>query len=101
MPDKLLSMLGLARRAGKLQAGYDLSVETIRAGKAVLAMAASDISEKTYKNLVFEAQRKGVPALRLQAAMEELSVACGVKAGVVTLTDSGFAKAITGMMEKE
>lgn len=101
MPDKLLSMLGLARRAGKLKAGYDLSVETIRFGKAVLAMAASDISDKTYKNLVFEAQRKSVPTIRLPATMEELSAACGLKAGIVTLTDSGFAKAITGMKEKE
>lgn len=101
MPDKVLSMLGLARRAGKLKAGYDLSVEAIRGGKAALAVAARDISEKTFKNMAYEAQRMNVPAIRLQVSMEELSAACGVRAGVLTLTDRGFAEAITGMSEEE
>ena len=94
---KLLSMLGLARKAGKLKMGYDPSVESIRSGKAALAIAAGDISEKTYKNLAFEAERMGVPAIKLQATMQEINEAYGIRAGVMALTDSGFANAIEAL----
>lgn len=94
MRDKLLSLLGLARRAGRLEAGFDASAASAREGKAALLAAAKDISDKTWKNLRYEADRAKIPALRLEAGMEELGRACGVKAGVLAVTDRGFAKAI-------
>ena len=99
MRDKLLAMLGLARRAGKLYAGYDLCVEKIRAGQVALAAAAEDISDKTFKNLLFEAERKGVKTIRLSAKMEEIGKACGVRAGIAVITDNGFAEAVMRLYE--
>ena len=61
--------------------------------------AASDVSDKTWKNLRYEAESAGVPAVRLLAGMEELGRACGKKAGVFAVTDEGFAKAILGMTD--
>ena len=87
-------MLGIAKKAGKLFAGYDLSVEKIRKGEAYLALAAKDISVKTFKNLKYEAERKKILALRLHEDINEVSRACSVKAGVLVLTDEGFAKAL-------
>ena len=92
--DKVLSLLGLARRAGRLEAGFDACRESARAGKAALLVAAGDVSEKTFKNLRYEAQRAGIEAVRLQTAMEELGRACGVRAGVVAVADKGFAWAL-------
>ena len=57
-------------------------------------IAAGDVSEKTYKNLRYEAGRAGIQAVRIQAGMAELSKACGIKAGVVAVTDEGFAGAL-------
>lgn len=94
---KLQGMLGLSRRAGKLFAGYDLSVEKIRAGDAKLALAASDISEKTYKNLCYEAVRKEIPVSRLSIDKDTLGKSCGIKAGVIVITDEGFAEAAVKM----
>lgn len=94
MADKVLSLLGLARRAGKVLAGFDLCAGAARDGKAKLLLAAEDISDKTYKNLRYEAERAGVPCARVQAPMAELGRACGVKAGVLAVTDEGFSKAI-------
>lgn len=99
MVTKLLSMLGLARRAGKLESGFDAAVIAAREGKAALLLAARDISEKTFKNLRFEAEKAGIPAVRIPADMEEISRACGRKAGVQALTDRGFAKAVLSMVE--
>ena len=98
--DKMLSMLGLCRRAGKLFAGYDLCVEKIKQGQAMLALAASDISEKTYKNLCYEADRMQIPARRIRYDKETLGKACGIKAGIVTVTDEGFTKAIVDMADR-
>ena len=54
MADKLLSLLGLAKRAGKLEPGFDAAVAAVRSGKASLLVAARDISKKTvYRELPF------------------------------------------------
>lgn len=100
MTDKALSLLGLARRAGRLEAGFDPCRRAARAGRAALLAAAGDISEKTYKNLCYEARRAGIPALRLPWPMAELGRACGVRAGVLAVNDKGFAGAVLKECEK-
>lgn len=94
MNSKLLSLLGLARRAGRLSPGYDAAVQDARQGKAKLLLAARDVSDKTYKNLCYEAGRAGIPAARVPCEMQELGRACGIRAGVLSVTDEGFAKAV-------
>lgn len=98
--NKVLSLLGLARRAGKLEAGFDAAASAAREKRARLLLAASDISEKTFKNLRYEGERAGIPAVRLAAAMDEMGRACGVKAGVLAVDDQGFAQALLGAMEQ-
>ena len=46
--ERLLSLLGLARRAGKVEPGFDAATTAAREGKAALLLAAGDISEKTF-----------------------------------------------------
>lgn len=99
MEAKALSLLGLCRRAGRLSSGFDAARSAARAGKAAALFAACDISPKTFQNLCYEAQRAGIPAVRLEADMEELNRACGVKAGVLAVTDRGFAQAVLGGIE--
>lgn len=98
--DKVLSLLGLCRRAGRLTFGFDMCREAARSGKAALLLAAGDVSEKTFKNLRYEAERAGVPAMRLRPSMNELGHACGIKAGVVAVADQGFAKALLKELEQ-
>ncbi len=100
MNDKTLSLLGLIRRAGKLELGFDASAAAAREGRACLLLAAKDVSEKTFKNVRFEAERAGIPALRLPADMETTGHACGKKAGVLAVTDRGFARALEKAMEQ-
>lgn len=98
--NKLLSLLGLCRRAGRLEAGFDACQKAARTGRAALLAAAEDISEKTYKNLRYEADRAGIPAVRLAASIEELGHACGVRAGVAAVCDKGFAAAVRKELER-
>lgn len=98
--NKLLSLLGLARRAGRLEAGFDACRAAAREGRSALLLAAADVSPKTYKNLQYEAERAGIPAARTRAGMLELGRACGVRAGVVSVNDKGFALALQKEMER-
>lgn len=100
MSNNVLSLLGLVRRAGKLEAGFDAAAASAREKKARLLLAASDVSAKTFKNLCYEGERAGIPAVRMPWTMEETGRACGVKAGVLAVTDQGFAKALKTRMEE-
>ena len=92
MKEKFLSMLGLCRRAGKLVWGYDQVVEAVKADKASGVIVASDISEKTIKNIKFETDKKGLEMARTEISKEELSFYAGVRAGVFAVCDKGFFK---------
>ncbi len=90
--EKALSTLGLARRAGKLCYGYDTVVKAVRQGECLLVLAAADLSEKTKKNVRFEADRHQAAFLETAFTMEQISAAIGKKTGVLGLCDAGFAK---------
>ena len=49
MNDRVLGMLGLAKKAGKTVSGEDKILEAIRNGKAKLVIIAGDASENTKK----------------------------------------------------
>ncbi len=92
MKEKFLLMLGLCRRAGKLTWGYDQVIEAVKEGKAVGIIVACDISDKTFKNIKFETDKKELDILRTEIPQEELSFYAGVRAGVYAVNDSGFFK---------
>ena len=98
--NRVLNLLSMARRAGRVEPGFDASVAAAKTGKAALLLAAEDISEKAYKNLRFEAERAGIPAARLKTGIDALGRACGVRAGVLAVTDQGFARAVLAELEK-
>ncbi len=89
---RALSVLGLARRAGKLRWGYDTAVEALRSGACGLLLAACDLSDKTKKNARFEAGRCGAAFVETAFTMEEISAAIGKKTGVIAVCDGGFAE---------
>ena len=63
--NRALSALGLARRAGKLNWGFDTAVEAMRSGACGVVILAADLSDKTKKNVRFEAEKYPFWSLRL------------------------------------
>ena len=61
--NRALSALGLARRAGKLNWGFDTAVEAMRSGACGVVILAADLSDKTKKNVRFEAEKYHVSAV--------------------------------------
>lgn len=104
MEDKLLHLLGIARRAGKLALGTEAARDALRRRRAVLLLLASDLSPRTVSGLSAEAESAGVRAQGLRATMDELGAALGKRAGVIAVNDRGFAKkllALTAGNEEE
>lgn len=59
--NKLINMLGLAKRAGKLSGGETAVLEAIRSGKAELVLIATDASDNTKKMFNDKCTYYGVP----------------------------------------
>ena len=90
--DRLLGLLGLARRAGKLEIGEALTAETVAAGKARAIFLASDIGEATRRKVMRHDER--VPVFTVPHDKETLGASLGFPGcAVCCLTDVGMARA--------
>lgn len=102
--NKLLSMLGIARKAGKLSLGNDPSLEAMRSGLAHLILVASDLSQRTLRGICHAAEEKMTEILTLDNTMDEIETALGRRTGIIAVNDAGFAKklrALCGKMERK
>lgn len=97
--DRLLSFLGLCKRAGYLISGADTVTRAINEGKALLVLYASDVSENSMKQVLKAAQDKNVTARMLPRTKDELSFALGKHCGIICTTDDGFAQKILTMID--
>lgn len=95
--DKLLSLLGMCRRAGKLSCGHDASVNSIVSNKAMLCILTADASERLVREIDHAASFEGktIAVLHTAYTMYDITLATGLKSAVLTVNDEGFAKRIT------
>lgn len=94
MNDKLLSLLGLARRAGRLTLGNDAVLSSLEVGESALVLLAADLSPRTTKGVELTAQDCGIEIIRTIKTMDEISMALGKRCGVISVNDAGFAKKV-------
>ena len=96
MTNKLIGLLGLTRRAGKLTTGFDAVAGKVAAGQAGLVLLAADLSEKTEKELRRATADKTPEIRRLPLDKETIAAALGLykPVGVLAVGDSGLAAAI-------
>lgn len=92
--DRLMNLLGLARKAGKLELGSEAVKESVRRRRAKLVLLSSDLSERTARAIREEAETSGVRAAALPSGMDAVQAALGRRAGVIAVNDGGFAKAL-------
>ncbi len=99
--DRILQLLGLCRRAGRLKLGSDAAVSSAAQGEARLLLCAEDISENTRKKIKSAADMYGVKFFTLNRTKDSLSAALGKFCTVVAVNDSGFAKKLIGYIQTE
>lgn len=101
MNDRLLSFLGICRRAGKLVIGFDPLKEAVETGKALLVIAASDISANTLKKVNTVIEAGTVPCYTIKRTKDELSFSLGKTCACLAVVDKGFADKLTELIEAE
>lgn len=101
MNDKLLSFLGICRRAKKLVIGADIAVESVEQGKSFLILYSADGSQNSLKRVLNAAEKHGVTALCAGRSKAELSAALGRLCNVLSVEDKGFADKLSLMIMNE
>lgn len=101
MNDKILSLLGLCRRAGKVTIGNDAVMDMVTKQKAKLVIMAKDLSENTSKKILINSHKNNVKALALNRTKEELSDALGKFCAVISINEVGFANKLETLISEE
>ncbi len=91
MNDRLLSLLGLCRRAGRLVIGAEKTREALQRRAVSLVLVASDVAPRTEKEMR-HFSGSACPVVRIPQTGRQLSQAIGAPAGTVSVADAGFAK---------
>lgn len=99
--NKALSMLGLARRAGRLSMGHDTALSAVMDRKASLLIFASDTSERLRLEFktAMDKRKIDIPVFYTDMTMDEIHFSCGYKAGVIAVNDENFSKKIISLLE--
>ena len=101
--NRVVSLLSLCRKAGKLVTGFDAVVESMQDAKAQMVVLAGDLSDKTRSELHFSAGKCGYSGeiLQIHHTMDELSMVLSKRTGVLAITDAGLAQAIRSELSKQ
>ncbi len=97
--ERILGFLGLCRKAGKLEMGFDVCGEALKKGEAELILLAKDCSERTSGGAKRAAEEAGCEIRTLPFNMDEISFAVAKRAGVFAVCDSGFAKKFKELLD--
>ena len=99
-PDKILSLVGLATRAGKTASGEFCTEKEVKTGRAALVIVAGDASENTKKKFRDMCEFYEVPIYFI-ANKEELGKFCGKEfRASLAVQDENFAKAMMKELAK-
>lgn len=99
MNDRILSFLGLARRAGKLSLGFDPSVDAMIHGRTKLLLLCEDLSERSKSKILKITDRTKTKIIFLNISMNEVGMAIGKTSGIISVDDEGFAKKLVMLCE--
>ena len=99
--NQVLSLIGLATKAGKTVSGEISTEKSVKTGKGFLALVADDASENTKKKFRNMCTYYEVP-LYFLSDKESLGRAMGKEfRASLAVQDENFAKAIMKALEKE
>ncbi len=99
MKNKVLSLLGFAKKSGNLVSGVNTCGFNMAKGKVKLVILTEDISENSEKKIMKDVRKYGVNHIKYGMG-EELSRATGAEGrSVFAVLDENFAEAIRREIE--
>lgn len=91
----ILNLLGLAKKAGRLEIGEEPTGAAARARQARLILVARDAADNTFRRVRHFADAGNVPWVSVPATKEELGRAVGrASCAMLAVTDTGIAAAV-------
>lgn len=100
--DRILHLLGIARKAGRLEVGEEPVAAAARAHQARLILTAADGAENSIRRAAHFAQAGKVPVLSTPYTKGELGGTVGRSVcTMLALTDVGLAAAIAGKLAQD
>ncbi|MCH4032890.1 MAG: ribosomal L7Ae/L30e/S12e/Gadd45 family protein [Lachnospiraceae bacterium] len=94
MQDKVLQLLGICQRAGKVRSGTFLCTQALKAGQVYLVLLAADAKGNTRHELEEGCRARGVP-LVTYGDKESLGHAMGKELrSCAAVTDEGLARSL-------
>lgn len=94
MKDRLLSTLGICRKAGKLVLGFDAVSDAAREQSLALILLSSDLSPKSAKEMAFTAEKFHTPYCSAPFMMDDIRLRLGKRCGIIGVTDPGLAETL-------
>ncbi|WP_178667339.1 ribosomal L7Ae/L30e/S12e/Gadd45 family protein [uncultured Eubacterium sp.] len=104
MPNKkYLSMLGMARRAGKLSMGHDMAVKAVMEHKTDLVIFACDVSDRLIEEFKVYVKKANTNTeiKKIAESIDDIHRALGYKAGVITVDDTNLSGRIKELINQE
>lgn len=98
--NKILSLLGLARRARQVKSGEGEVIKAIQSGQAHFVLLASDASDATAKKFTDKCSTYHV-SLNRQFSRQQLSAAAGQNRTSFAICQTGFAHKFEELQQHE
>ena len=92
--DRLLSTLGICKKAGKVIMGFEAVREAAALGQVSLIVLSGDLSPKSGKEIAFTAEKQNIPVCTAPITMEEIQSRLGKRSGILAITDRGLADTV-------
>ena len=100
--NKVLGLLGLAKKAGKIEVGEESTGAAVRAKDARLLLIASDAADNSCRRLRHFADIGACLYAKLPCTKEELGGALGrTSCAMAAVTDIGFAEAVAEKLAED
>ena len=97
-----LHLLGIARKAGRVEVGEEPVASAVRAGHGRLVLVASDAAENSARRAAHFAEGSSTPWLKSPFSKSELGQAVGrASCAMLAITDFGLASAVAGLLASE
>lgn len=98
---KFLGLIGLCKKAGRLEAGETAVKQAMHDGKVYLVLMAQDTGPSLARRITLQCIDSKVRLLLLDSDKDTISRAIGRKkeTAVMAITDEGLANALLGHLE--
>lgn len=96
---KVLNLLGLAMKAGKVTSGESFSLMEVQSNRAKIVFVANDASENTKKKFLDKCNYYSVPVF-FTFSKEEISQSIGKSRTICSISDKGFSAKLQELLSK-